>query len=59
MKEKFTMTIEEVGKELNVSRPTAYKICNSKGFPILAIGRRKVVPVEGFKKWIRENTNEG
>lgn len=56
--EKLTMTIPEMAKQLNVSKPTAYAIANTKGFPVLQLGRRKVVPVDGFKQWMERNAGQ-
>lgn len=53
---KLTLTVKEVAQHLNVSLPTAYELTRSEGFPVLTIGRRRVVPVEGFKLWVEKNS---
>jgi predicted DNA-binding transcriptional regulator AlpA len=45
-----------MAKELGISKPTAYTLANSEGFPILKIGKRKVVPVQGLQEWVKRNT---
>ena len=50
--EKMTMTVAEVGQALGISRPKAYELSNQEGFPVVQIGRRKVIPIEGFKRWL-------
>ena len=54
--EKLTLSISEVAQVLGVSKPTAYALTNSKGFPVLHIGKRKVVPVQGLQEWIQKNS---
>ena len=56
MPEKITLSVEEVGKKLGVSRPIAYELTKRQGFPVLRIGRRIVIPVDGLMEWIRSNT---
>lgn len=53
----ITLSVEDVANVLGVSRATAYNLANSKGFPILRIGKRMVVPKAAFIKWIEKNTN--
>ena len=49
---RMTMTVEEMGAELGVSRSTAYSLSQQPGFPSFAIGRRVLVSREGLQKWI-------
>lgn len=56
--QKLTLSVQEVGEQLNVSKVTAYKIVNSKGFPRCQLGKRIVVPVEAFEEWLKENTQK-
>lgn len=56
--EKLTLSVSEMAQQLGVSKPTAYKLANSKGFPVLLIGERKVIPVDGLKRWMNQNTGQ-
>jgi excisionase family DNA binding protein len=47
-----TMTIEEAGAVLGVSRTTAYKLPQIEGFPVLRVGRRILVPRKAFYDWM-------
>ena len=49
---RMTMTVEEMGAELGVSRSTAYSLVQQPGFPSFSIGRRVLVSREGLLKWI-------
>ncbi|MDP4119588.1 MAG: helix-turn-helix domain-containing protein [Bacillota bacterium] len=55
--ERLTISVEEMAKELGISKPTAYMLANSEGFPVLKIGKRKVVPVQGLQEWIKKNSS--
>jgi excisionase family DNA binding protein len=54
--DSLTISIEEMAKQLGISRPTAYKLSNSEGFPLLKILGRKLVPVQGLQEWVRKNS---
>lgn len=48
----LTLTVEEMGKVLGISRSTAYELANSKGFPALKIGRRLIIPRIALMRWM-------
>ena len=54
--EQLTISVEEMAKQLGISKPTAYTLTNSAGFPILKIGKRKVVPIQGLQEWIKKSS---
>jgi excisionase family DNA binding protein len=54
--EKLTYSIPEAAKVLGVSAPTVYALAKSKNFPILHIGKRKLIPIAGLNEWIKNNT---
>jgi len=54
--EQQTISIEEMAKQLGISKPTAYKLANSEDFPLLKIGKRKIIPVKRFLEWIQKNS---
>ena len=41
-----------IAKVLGVSESSAYELMHSKGFPVIKIGARMVVPKEKFISWI-------
>lgn len=49
---KLAMTMDEVAKELQISRPTAYDLARSDNFPALKVGRRVIVPRVEFERWL-------
>ncbi len=49
------ISIPEAAKFLGIATPSLYKqIAKDKSFPILTIGRRKLVPTDNLKRWIDE-----
>ena len=57
--EQLSISVQELCKVLGISKPIAYRLVNSKDFPVLQIGRRKVIPIKKLEKWLEENTNGG
>ena len=51
-----TLSANDLAETLGLSRAGAYNLLNSKGFPTLHIGSRKVVPKARFIEWINRNT---
>lgn len=38
------LSVQEIAKVLGISKTSAYELVRSKGFPVLKIGSRMVVP---------------
>ncbi len=57
--ESLTITVEQAGKMLGVSRATIYKVATEKinGFPSFYIGRKILVHKEKFKQWLDDQVN--
>lgn len=52
----LTLSVQEIAIVLGISKTSAYELVRSKGFPILKIGSRFVVPKEKFREWVEQNT---
>ncbi len=52
--EKLTVTVKEMANIVGVSRCTAYELIHQAGFPVVWVGRRAVIPLEGLKKWLSD-----
>ena len=50
------LNAEMVAKLLGVSPSSGYELMHEKGFPVLRIGSRLVVPKEKFRQWVEQNT---
>ena len=55
---RMVMTVEEMGRELGVSRATAYELSQHPDFPSFTIGRRVLVSRDGLAKWIEKQYTE-
>ena len=49
------LNAETVAKLLGISPTSAYELMHEKGFPVLKIGNRMVVPKEKFRAWVEQN----
>ena len=54
--EKLTMSVKEMSQQLGVSLPKAYELTNIRGFPVIQVGRRKLIPADGVRKWLEMNS---
>ena len=63
MKESIYKSYEElplflnaqmVAKLLGISSSSSYELMHEKGFPVLRVGNRLVVPKEKFRQWVEE-----
>lgn len=57
--EKSTMSVQELSAHMGVSLPKAYELVKEPGFPTIRIGARILIPVEGFKAWLKEKSESG
>lgn len=51
--DSLLISISEVARLLGVSLSVAYRLSRSAGFPVVRIGRRRLVDREGLREWIR------
>ncbi len=50
------MTGADVAEVMGVCRATGYNLLKRPGFPVIRIGKRKIVPKESFIKWLKAQT---
>ena len=55
MNEKLTLSLEEAGKILGVSRQTVYLLSRREDFPVLRIGRRILIPKKQLEAWMDQH----
>lgn len=48
----LALNADEVAQVLGISRAGAYTLMHSKGFPVLQVGKRLVVPKDKLLSWI-------
>ena len=55
--EKYAMSVGDMAAAVGASRPKAYGLVNSEGFPVIRIGRRIRIPAAGLERWIEEQSS--
>lgn len=56
--EKMTYSVDEMAAAVGISRPKAYELANSEGFPIIRVGRRIRIPVAALEQWLEAQAAE-
>ena len=52
------LNAEMAAKLLGISISSMYELMHEKGFPVLKIGTRLVVPREKFREWVEQNVGK-
>lgn len=52
------LNAETTAKLLGISISGMYELMHEKGFPVLKIGTRLVVPREKFREWVEQNVEK-
>ena len=56
---KLTYTVVEAAAALGVSKTVMYQIVRTEGFPVIVLGKKRVIPIEAFKRWMEERAAVG
>jgi len=54
MMDKLNFTAKEACTAACVSIPTLRKWTRTQGFPVLRAGKKILIPIEPFKRWLEE-----
>lgn len=57
--QKLTYSVTEAAAALGVSKTMMYQIIRIKGFPLITLGGRRLIPIESFKRWVEEQAAAG
>lgn len=52
MNQLATMTVKEMADAIKCSYPKALELTKQKGFPVILVGRKRLIPVDAFKRWL-------
>lgn len=55
---KEYITVNELAVKLGVSRPMAYKLIHAEGFPMMKLGKKVLIPLDGLDSWIKARMHE-
>ena len=50
--EKLNWTRKEFMEVNGISSPTAKRWIDTPGFPVIRLGKKILIPIEPFKKWL-------
>ena len=53
------LSVNDVSRILGVSRAFAYNLFHSKGFPVIILGKRRIIKKDSFLNWLREKEGIG
>ena len=56
--DKAVMTVREMAGVMRISMPTAYDLTNRADFPVIRLGKKKLIPTEAFKVWLENQTSQ-
>lgn len=52
MVDKLAFNSKEAAAALGVSLPTFYELAARDDFPVVHVGRRVLIPVDGLREWL-------
>ncbi len=50
----LTLTVKQLASRMQVSMPTAYAMTEWTGFPVLRVGKKKLVRLAALERWLVE-----
>ena len=53
---RITLSVAEAAKALGISDRTITSMIGRGEIPVVNIGKRRLLPVEGLREWIRKKT---
>ena len=59
MENKLVLNVRELADRLQVSMPTAYAMTELPGFPVLRVGRKKLIPITDLERWLSREAAGG
>lgn len=51
-KEKLVYTVRELSELLGISMNNAYNMTYIEGFPVIHVGRKKLIPKAALEEWL-------
>lgn len=54
--EKMALSVAEMAEALGIARTSAYTLIKREGFPVVRLGQRILIPVDGLNAWLRKQT---
>ena len=51
---KMTYSVAEAAQVIGVSTSNMYQIIKMQGFPVITLGKRRLIPIKGLERWLEE-----
>ena len=51
--EKVTLSVTELSKYMGIGRNQAYELTRRRGFPVVHVGTRILIPIRELEGWLR------
>ena len=51
---KTTYTVPEAAAVLGVSVSKMYQVIRMEGFPVIVLGKRRIIPIKSLEKWMED-----
>ena len=52
----LTLTLPQFCQQMNISRPAAYELVNTKGFPAFRVGTKYLINSRGLQEWMNNQS---
>lgn len=56
--ERLTMTVMELKEVLGIGTSKAYEIIHAQGFPVITVGRKKLIIKSKLNDWLENNAGK-
>ena len=53
---RLALRPKEAAAALGIGNNAIYELCNRSGFPVIQLGNKKLIPVDGLRRWLEEQT---
>ena len=55
MENNKMMTVKNLMDEWQIGRSKAYELCNQPDFPVIRLGRKVLISVDGLTEWMKKH----
>lgn len=56
--EKMTLSVKELAQVMGIGENAARQLCKSKGFPVIKVGSRTLIPIRRFEEWLNNSVGQ-
>ena len=56
---RLALRPKEAAAALGIGNNAIYELCNRSGFPVIQLGNKNLIPVDGLRRWLDAQTAEG